>query len=76
MIAYCVTRIPELFYVTLIGLILIISGCDSPPSTVIGHLSYTIDYRTNMCFATYHLAFNNAVMSNVPCTPEVLRQIQ
>jgi len=35
------------------------------------HIHYSKDKRTNLCFAYHELSFNNAVFTNVPCTPEV-----
>lgn len=42
-------------------------------------LSYVIyfkDVRTNLCFASMALGYDSAVLSNVPCTPEVLFAIE
>lgn len=34
-------------------------------------MNYYKDSRTNLCFATHNLGTDWAVMTNVPCTPEV-----
>ena len=33
---------------------------------------YLKDPRTNLCFISNSLNFTNALLSNVPCTPEVI----
>jgi|WetSurMetagenome_2_1015567.scaffolds.fasta_scaffold1278228_2 hypothetical protein len=34
-------------------------------------LHYSKDHRTKLCFASRSINGNNAVMTNVPCTPDV-----
>lgn len=54
----------------LIVLCLAITSCS------IEDIKYTKDYRTGLCFATLNLGSNNGTMTNVPCSPEVEKQIQ
>jgi hypothetical protein len=39
-------------------------------------MEYFRDTRTGLCFAAQALGFNQAVMTNVPCTPDVERLIK
>jgi len=39
------------------------------------YFTYFKDTRTNLCFVSEGLGRNYAVMTNVPCTPEVLALI-
>ncbi len=39
-------------------------------------MQYFKDDKTGLCFAAKHMSMNNAVMSHVPCTPEVERLIK
>lgn len=43
----------------------------SNSNSIMSDLIYVKDTRTNLCFATAYAYSNNAVMSNIPCTPEV-----
>lgn len=42
----------------------------------INSMTYFRDSKTGLCFAAQALGFNNAVMTNVTCTPEVERLIK
>ena len=39
-------------------------------------LIYIKDARTNLCFATYSLGYDNGSFANVPCSPEVLKLVK
>lgn len=59
---------------TIAGILSIVAACTTP-NEASQELNYSKDYRTDLCFASRHINTNVAVMTNVPCTSEVLRLI-
>lgn len=56
---------------TVAGIAMIVTACANTHE-MSQELIYSKDNRTNLCFASRNLLQNNAIMTNVPCTPEVL----
>lgn len=54
---------------------LVLCSC-TQPETVAVNLEYTKDPRTNLCFASWYLGTHGGVLTNVPCTSEVEREIR
>lgn len=50
------------------------------PSQEAQHISYRLDSRTNLCFATSYVSEypigTATIFANVPCTPEVIKLIK
>jgi hypothetical protein len=55
--------------------LLLLSACDSFNSSTVNTISYFKDDRTQLCFAASGLGTSLGVLTNVPCTPEVLALI-
>ncbi len=62
-------------------LAILLTGCptiskereESLDAERIRNLEYFKDPKTNLCFAARSLGYYSAVLTNVPCTPEVER---
>jgi hypothetical protein len=61
---------------TFFSVVLLTISCIPSNNEVLNEIKYFRDNRTGLCFAAQALGFNQAVMSNVPCTPGVERLIQ
>lgn len=44
--------------------------------TLSSSLIYYKDLRTNLCFAGFGMGWNYSTLTNVPCTPEVEKNIK
>jgi hypothetical protein len=56
------------------GLALVACGSDPSPTSrqnAIHWVHYYKDTRTDLCFAGYNLGSNDALLTQVPCSPEV-----
>jgi hypothetical protein len=60
---------------TFLSVVLLTISCVNN-SDRIESMEYFRDSKTGLCFAAKHMYANNAVMTNVPCTPDVERLIQ
>jgi hypothetical protein len=60
---------------TIVLLAFSLMACERADSAV-HQLEYTYDANTNLCFAFYALGSDTGSMTYVPCTPEVLKEIQ
>jgi hypothetical protein len=58
-----------------LAVVLLTLACDSTGERI-DRMKYFKDSKTDLCFAAQSLGFNNGVMTNVPCTPEVERLIK
>ena len=52
-----------------------ILGCESQQDRV-NRFMYLQDSRTHLCYVSYGIGQNYGLLSNVPCSPEVMQAIK